>query len=185
MSLTQATEAGRVYSCEEVTAIAAVAHLGCSPAAVTWQSVGDVLSLGVTKNGGLNADAIVVFTEGAAPDIEAHLQRAGQVWSKTRFASAQLGAWLAEGLWLRLARAANECALRIAAGVSSVRVLAPVEANEVFLETDGEVLDVLARHVLFARRGRRIARLGTCWDNTGEMNEGLMAALRAAARAAA
>lgn len=205
VSLTQATEAGRVYSCEEVEAIAAVAHarglrvhmdgarfanavahLGCSSGEMTWQSGVDVLSLGVTKNGGLNADAIVIFTEGVAPDIEAHLQRAGQVWSKMRFASAQLGAWLADGLWLRLARAANEGALRIAAGaesVTGVRVLAPVEANEVFLEANGEVLDELARHVLFARRGRRIARLVTRWDNTGEEIESLVAALRAAAAA--
>ena len=71
LSITQATELGTVYSCDEITALAAVAHghgmkvhmdgarfanalmsLGCTAAEMTWKAGVDVLSFGGTKNGG-------------------------------------------------------------------------------------------------------------------------------------
>ena len=69
-----------------------------------------------------------------------NLRRAGQVWSKMRFASAQLMAYIEDGLWLRLAQASNAAAARIAAGIEGLpglRLIAPVQANEIFLELPG------------------------------------------------
>ncbi len=46
-------------------------------------------------------DAIVVFAPELADGLAVQLRRAGQVWSKMRFASAQLMAYIENGLWLR------------------------------------------------------------------------------------
>src|SRR6185312_9210172 len=113
----------------------ALARLGCSPAELSWRSGIDILSFGATKNGGALCDAIVVFDPAVADGLAVQLRRAGQVWSKMRFASAQLMAYIEEGLWLRLAAQSNAAAARIAAGIAnlhSVKLVAPVEANEIF-----------------------------------------------------
>ncbi|MBV9523574.1 MAG: low specificity L-threonine aldolase, partial [Alphaproteobacteria bacterium] len=150
VTMTQATDLGAVYSLAEVRAITelarrhglkrhmdgarfanAVARLGCTPAELTWKSGIDILSFGVTKNGGLLCDAIIVFTPDAAPGLAIHLRRAGQVWSKMRFAAAQLLSYIEDGLWLRLAGQSNAVASRIAAGLAGLRgieTLAPIEA---------------------------------------------------------
>ena len=94
VNLVQSTDLGAVYSMDEVAAISQVAHahglkvhmdgarianaiarLGCTPAQATWKSGVDILSFGITKNGGLLADAIVVFTPDVATDIGFHLRR--------------------------------------------------------------------------------------------------------------
>ena len=155
VSLTQATEWGTVYRPEEVAAIAAfarthglgvhmdgarfanaVAHLGCSPAEITWRSGVDVLSLGATKNGALCAEAVVFFDAALAADFARRRKRAGHLWSKMRFLSAQLVAYLEDDLWLANARHANAMAGRLAAGLRDApgaRLLQPVEANELFV----------------------------------------------------
>src|SRR5207244_2417152 len=151
VSLTQATDLGAVYSLDEIRAAAevakarglkahldgarfanALARLGCSPAEPTWRSGIDIMSFGATKNGGALCDAIVVFAPDIADIVAAQLRRAGQVWSKMRFASAQLIAYVENGLWLDMARASNAIAARIAAGLrelADARLLAPVEAS--------------------------------------------------------
>src|SRR6266571_7963353 len=106
VSLTQASDLGAVYPIDEIGRVAeiakarglklhmdgarfanALARLGCSPAELSWRSGVDVLSFGVTKNGGLLCDAIVVFTPDAVTALPNQLRRAGQVWSKMRFAA--------------------------------------------------------------------------------------------------
>src|SRR5213079_532867 len=156
VSLTQATDLGAVYPLDETRAVAevakrrglrlhmdgarfanAVARLGCSPADATWRSGIDIMSFGATKNGGALCDAIVVFAPDLADGLAVQLRRAGQVWSKMRFASAQLIAYVENGLWLQLAAASNAAAARIAAGIEGVpglQLVAPVEVNELFLE---------------------------------------------------
>lgn len=81
VSITQATELGTVYSVDEVRALSwmakkhslkmhmdgarfanAVAHLGCSPAEITWKAGVDVLCFGGTKNGLPVGEAVVFFT---------------------------------------------------------------------------------------------------------------------------
>ena len=189
VNLVQATDLGAVYSIAEVTAVSAVAHahglkvhmdgarfanalarLGCTPAQASWQAGVDVLSLGVTKNGGLLADAIVVFAPDTAASIGFHLRRAGLVWSKMRFASAQVIAYVADNLWLRLARQANAAAAAIAAQIGAlpgVSLLAPVQANELFVEMEPAALAGLAEDgILFYRRGPRLGRFVCRWDTT-------------------
>jgi threonine aldolase len=189
INLTQATDLGAVYRLDEIRALTdvarahglkvhmdgarfanAVARLGCSPAEATWKAGVDILSFGMTKNGGVMADAIVVFSADVAPQLAFHLRRAGQVWSKMRFASAQLIRYVEDGLWLDLARRSNAAAARIAAAVAGqpgVRLIAPVEANEVFVETSSAAMDALERAGLrFFRRGPQLARFVCRWDTT-------------------
>jgi len=200
VSLTQATDLGAVYSLDEVRAVAevakarglklhidgarfanALAWLGCSPAEPTWRCGVDIMSFGATKNGGALCDAIVVFTPDIAEILAVQLRRAGQVWSKMRFASAQLIAYVENGFWLDMARASNATAARIAAGLrdnSSASLLAPVEANELFLELPSAAMDALeADGFQFYRRSRSLARFVCRFDTTEAEADALVAAL--------
>jgi threonine aldolase len=110
------------------------------------------------------------------------LRRAGQVWSKMRFASAQLIAYVENGLWLDMARASNAVAARIATGLRDLRgarLLAPVEANEIFLELPSTTMDALETDGFqFYRRSRTLARFVCRFDTTEAEADALVAALR-------
>lgn len=189
VNVTQATDLGAVYRIDEIAALSAVARahglklhmdgarfanavarLGCAPAEVTWKAGVDIMSFGVTKNGGVLADAIIVFSPEVAAHLAFHLRRAGQVWSKMRFAAAQLMACIEDGLWLDLARRANGAAARIAEALADhprIRLLAPVEANEIFAEMAPEAMDALEQAgIRFFRRGPRLARFVCRWDTS-------------------
>jgi threonine aldolase len=200
VNITQASDLGAVYRLDDIRAITeaarkyglkvhmdgarfanAVARLGVSPAEASWRAGVDIMSFGATKNGGALCDAIVVFNPELADPLAWNLRRAGQIWSKMRFASAQLMAYVEDGLWLRLARASNAAAARIASGIDGLpglRLIAPVEANEVFLELPGEVMDGLERDGFqFYRRGRTMARFVCRFDLTDGEADALVGAL--------
>lgn len=166
VSISQATELGTAYRPAEVAALCEVAHhhglhvhmdgarfanavryLDCHPGDVTWRAGVDVLSFGATKNGALAAEAVVFFDPARAEAFGYRRKRGGHLLSKMRFISAQLEAYLADGLWLRNARHANAMATQLAAGLSGpagARLRHPVEANEVFLELPEAVIRRLA-----------------------------------------
>ncbi len=152
LSLTQATEAGTVYTPDELAALAghakargwrvhldgarfanAVVQLGCHPADISWRAGVDVLSFGMIKNGGLLAEALVVFDPALVPGLRLRRKRAGQMPSKGRFQSAQLLAMIRDDVWLRNASLANNAAQSLAAAAGN-RLMYPVEANELFLK---------------------------------------------------
>lgn len=151
ISITQATECGRVYTPAEVAAIGAlakerglglhmdgarfanaVAHLGCHPAEVTVRGGIDALTFGCVKNGGMSAEAIVFFAPDLVDVVRYRRKRAGHLQSKGRYLAAQLLAMLEGDLWLENARAANAAAREIAAACGD-RLIHPVEANEIFV----------------------------------------------------
>jgi len=155
LSLTQATECGTVYTSSEIAALTglgrahglkihmdgarfanAVASLGCAPADLTWRAGVDVLSFGATKNGALSAEAVLLFSKEHAEEFGYRRKRGGHLFSKMRFLSAQIEAYLGDGLWLRNATHANRMATRLADGLRGspgLRILYPVQANEIFL----------------------------------------------------
>jgi threonine aldolase len=201
VSVTQASDLGTVYSPADIRAIAApakprglrlhmdgarfanaVARLGCTPAEASWRCGVDIMSFGATKNGGALCDAIVVFAPELADALAVQLRRAGQVWSKMRFASAQLSAYVENGLWLDMARSSNAIAARIAAGLAGIagaRLFAPVEVNEIFLELPSAVMDALeADGFGFYRRSKTLARFVCRFDATEAEADALTAALR-------
>lgn len=156
ISLTQATEAGTVYQPAELQAIGevarrhkvrlhmdgarfanAMAFLGVPARQVTWEAGIDVLSFGATKGGAMAAEAVVFFDPALAESFAYRRMRGGHLVSKMRFVSAQLEAYLTDGLWLKLARHANAMAQRLAQGLAAipgVRLLHQVDANELFVE---------------------------------------------------
>ncbi|MEM7461875.1 MAG: low specificity L-threonine aldolase [Pseudomonadota bacterium] len=172
ISITQLTEAGTTYSLSEVSQISdiarsndiplhmdgarfanAIARLAVSPAEMTWKSGVDVLSFGGTKNGCWCAEAIVFFNEDLARDFEFIHKRAGQLYSKSSFLSAQFEALLEDGLWLKLARHANEMAALLTSHIkrsSKLRLAWQPDANEVFAIMKSEVSDeLLASDAMF------------------------------------
>jgi len=154
LSLTNATEAGAIYTVAEVKTLCGIAkdagmpchvdgarftnalvRLGCTPAELTWKAGIDVLSFGGTKNGLMGVEAVVLFNPDLAWEFELRRKRGGHLFSKHRFLSAQMEAYLTDDLWRGLARKSNRAADRLAAGILQIpgaRLLHPVEANAVF-----------------------------------------------------
>jgi len=203
ISITQATEYGRVYSPGEVAALGAfareqgmglhmdgarfanaVAHLGCAPAEVTARAGVTALSFGCVKNGGMNAEALVFFDPDLAERTRYRRKRAGHLQSKGRYLAAQVLAMIEGGLWLDNARAANAAAQEIAAAADQ-RLMHPVEANEVFITLSpaeaqalrGQGFDFYDWPAPAGAQGA--ARLVTAWNS----DAGEVAALAKAIRA--
>lgn len=196
LSLAQLTEAGTLYDTDAVAALCdiarhsgarvhmdgarfanAVATLGCTPAQASWRSGIDLLSFGATKNGGMNADAIVAFDRKTADAVRSRLKRSGQLTSKMRFMAVQLLALVDDGLWLRNARHANAMARRLRdrlAMCADVEILHAVDGNHLFLR----LAEPLARHLGAAgalpwrsgsdEQGRPIYRLVTSFATAAE-----------------
>ena len=182
VSITQASEYGRCYTPEELTAIGAlaqerglglhvdgarfanaVAHLGCSP--IQAAGPAQALSFGCVKNGAMSAEAIVFFDPALADQVRYRRKRAGHLQSKGRFLAAQLLAMLEGDLWLENARAANAAAEAIAAEADG-RLLHPVEANEVFVTLSAAERQALrGQGYEFYDWGADAARFVASWDS--------------------
>jgi len=154
VTVTNATEAGTVYAPDEVAALAKVAkeaglavHMdgarfanalvaaGCTPAEMTWKAGIDVLSFGGTKNGCMGVEAVIIFDPAKAWEFELRRKRGGHLFSKHRYLSAQMDAYLDGDLWLRLAGRANDAAQALSHGILSIPgayLLHPTQANAVF-----------------------------------------------------
>ena len=119
----------------------AIARLGVSPAEATWKAGVDVLALGATKGGAMAAEAVIFFDPARAAAMGERRKRAGHLMSKHRFVAAQFDAFLTDGLWLTLARHANQMADQLAQKLSEIgfRPVWPVEANLVFAVLPQEV----------------------------------------------
>jgi threonine aldolase len=94
----------------------------------------------------LAAEALLVFDRTLAAELGFRRKRAGHLWSKMRYLSAQLLAYLTDDLWLRNARRANEMAARLAEGLrglAGIRLVQPVEANELFVAMPQTLIDRL------------------------------------------
>jgi len=155
LSLTQVTEAGTVYTLDEISMLCAeaksrgfkthmdgarfangIVSLGCSAADMTWKAGIDVLSFGATKNGALAAEAVIVFDLELAEELKYRRMRAGHLLSKSRFVAAQLIAYLQDELWIKNARHANDMSKRLADGLrksNKLRHAFDVDANLQFV----------------------------------------------------
>ncbi|MBF0468732.1 MAG: low specificity L-threonine aldolase [Desulfamplus sp.] len=161
ISITQASEAGLVYTPAEIKDICdvaknsglhihmdgarfanAVASLEAAPAQLSWKSGVDVLSLGATKCGALCAEALLFFKKDLAENFIHHRKRTGHLVSKGRFLGAQFAGWLKDRHWLDLARNANTQAAALAEDILSFKDLHiawPVQANELFVIMPSEL----------------------------------------------
>jgi threonine aldolase len=161
LSITQATERGAIYTPSEIAALAKIAHdrgmavhmdgarfanalvaQTATAAELTWKAGVDVMSFGVIKNGGMNAEAVVFFDPGRVADFEFRRKRAGQLFCKGRYAAVQLLAYLESGLWKRNAERANQLAARIAAAAPQF-LSVPFATNQVFMQLGQARIDAL------------------------------------------
>ncbi|MFT3975453.1 MAG: beta-eliminating lyase-related protein [Amaricoccus sp.] len=154
LSLTNATEAGTVYTPADVARLSglarrhglpvhmdgarfanALAFLGCTPAELTWRAGVDVLSFGGTKNGCMGVEAVILFDPARAWEFELRRKRGGHLFSKHRYLSAQMEGYLGDDLWRTLAGEANARARQLSQGLAALpgaRLMHPTEANAVF-----------------------------------------------------
>lgn len=153
VSITQVTERGSVYTLEELQSLCSVAKeyglpvhldgarftnalvaLNCSPAEMTWKAGVDAVSFGGTKNGLMGVEAVVFFDESKAWEFELRRKRGAHLFSKHRYLSAQMAAYLRDDLWLRSARQANANCARLADGLraAAAEFLHEPQANMIF-----------------------------------------------------
>ncbi len=203
LSLTNVTEAGTVYTPAEIAALTALAkarglpcHLdgarfanalvatGASPAEMTWKAGIDVLSFGGTKNGCMGVEAVVLFDPAKAWEFELRRKRAGHLFSKHRFLSAQFDAYLEGDLWLTLAAQANAMGQSLVQGLARVpgaSLRHPAPANMLFpWLAPGTNARAAARGAVYYAmedQGREYARFVASWSTTQEDVDQLIAAL--------
>ena len=174
LSVAQTTEVGTLYTVEELNILSglakqhelvfhmdgarfgnAIAAAGCDPADLTWRAGIDVLSFGATKNGAMAAEAVIFFRKELAIEFGRQRMRGGHLLSKSRYLSAQLLAYLKDGLWLELALKANSSARYLRDGLvelPGVKVNYEVEGNAVFAQLPMSMLEgLLAQGFLFHR----------------------------------
>ncbi len=190
LSLTQATELGTVYTVEEVRALTAVArrlglivhmdgtrlanaiaHLGCSPAEITWQAGVDVLCFGGVKNGLGAGEAVIFFDPALAHEFEWRVKQAGHLNSKMRLVTAPWAALLEHNVWLDNARHANAMAKRLAAHivkVPGINLMEKVEANAVFADIPTKLQSAVRAKGwrFYTFLGETGCRLMCAWDTT-------------------
>lgn len=206
LSLTNLTEAGTAYTPAEIAELTALAkarglpcHLdgarfanalvatGATPAEMTWKAGIDVLSFGGTKNGCMGVEAVVLFDPAKAWEFELRRKRAGHLFSKHRYLSAQMEAYLTDGLWLRLAAQANRMGQSLAAGLATVpgvSLMHDAPANMLFPTwPQGTNARAAARGAIYypmpAPEGLESGRLVASWSTTQAEVDALLAALRA------
>ncbi|MEL7182791.1 MAG: beta-eliminating lyase-related protein [Pseudomonadota bacterium] len=155
LSLTNVTEAGTLYSLDELAALTDLAHqagipthldgarfanacvaLDCSAADLAQGF--DMVSFGGTKNGCMAVEAVVMRDPAKHWELQLRRKRAAQLWSKHRFLSVQMHAYLEEDLWRTNARAANAAGQRLAAGLRALGadIVWPPDANMIFCRLD-------------------------------------------------
>ncbi|MGB4441178.1 MAG: low specificity L-threonine aldolase [Coriobacteriia bacterium] len=190
VSITQSTEYGTVYRPDELAAIAATAHahglrvhvdgarlanaaatLGCSLGEACAGA--DAVSFGATKNGAVLAECVVLLDPALAADFKYLRKQSAQLASKMRFVSAQFIALLEGDVWRENASNANAMAQRLASAVREmpgVRIIQPVEANEIFAALPHDAIAPLQAEFDFYTWNERAdeVRWVTSWDTTAD-----------------
>ncbi len=199
LSITNATEYGLAYSADETASLGdfckqrglgfhldgarfanAVASTGASPADLTWRAGVDALSFGFVKNGGMNAEALILFKSGMADNIRRIRKRSGHLMSKGRYAAAQILAMLDGDLWRDNAVAANAAATALADACGPQRLVHRVEANELFVRmSPPEAAALRAQGFDFYDWAPGEVRLVTSWDQDMDAVAALAQAIRA------
>ncbi|MEN9645246.1 MAG: hypothetical protein RL238_1915 [Actinomycetota bacterium] len=188
VSFTCPTDFGTVYTADELKAVVdvaaerglrahldgarlanAIASLHCSPTAITRDVGLHAFSLGAIKNGVMSTDAIVSLDPAVSEQLLYRTKRAGHVASKMRFQSAQLIAYLTDGLWVKLAKQANAAMVELARGVKALglELVTEPQANIAFVRIDEIAWRAwAAAGVQFYDIDTELIRLVTSWQTT-------------------
>ena len=204
LTITQLSEYGTAYSLDELKTLCDIAHdyglyvhmdgarfanalvgLDCSPAEMSWKLGVDALSFGATKNGALGAEAVIFFTENLASEFGYKRKRAGHLFSKMRYISAQLEGYLDDDVWLQNARHANQAATRLQMGlsaISGVECAYDVGGNELFVHLPEQVVKALNEvgysFYNWPWGGKDCQRLVTAWNTNPQDVEGFISTVQ-------
>jgi len=190
ITITQTTELGTVYRPQEIRELADFAHtynmklhmdgarlsnaaafLDLPLQAITTDCGVDVLSFGLTKNGGIFGETVVFLNSQVPKDFKYFRKQSTQLHSKMRFISAQYCALLENDLWLKNAAHANEMAqiLRNSlADIPGITITQPVESNGVFAIVPPHIIEPLMKDFFFYMwdEHRNEVRWMTSFDTT-------------------
>jgi threonine aldolase len=202
VSITQSTELGTLYSPDEVTALADVAHrygmalhmdgarianatvaLGGDVRSFTVDAGVDVISFGGTKNGMMYGEAVVFLAPEHAARAKIIRKLVSQLPSKMRYISAQFDALLADDLWLRNAAHANAMARRLHEGVHDLPGLSldgEPAVNSLFPRLPRPAIDALQAWATFYDWDVATdqVRWMTAWDTSVEDVDRMIAGVR-------
>ena len=171
ISIAQVTEMGTIYTKSEIEKITDYAHengifvhmdgarlcnaavsLSCSLREITVDAGVDVLSLGLTKNGAMNAEAIIFFNKKLSENFKYYRKQGMQLASKMRFMSVQFETLLSNDLWKKNAEHANKMATTLAEKVvefPQIQITQEVQANGVFAIVPSEIISKLQEQFFF------------------------------------
>ena len=204
VAISQVTECGTCYTLEELRALSvfcrseglrlyadgarlanAAARLGCSLADIAAPM--DVLSFGGTKNGAVDAEAVVVMAEDLVTGAAFQRKQQMQLASKMRYVAAQFLGLLEDRLWLRNATRANLMARRLAdglRGVPGLELWQKVESNAVFASLPPAHIERLQRDGDFYvwDQAGYVVRWMTAFDTTEAEVDEFVAAVRETAQ---
>ncbi len=204
VSITQVTERGGVYTLDEIGAICdvakshnmpvhldgarfanAVAALGCTPAEMSWKAGVDAVSFGGTKNGLMAVEAAILFDPEKSFEFELRRKRAAHLFSKLRYLSAQMLAYLTDDLWLEMASEANRTGQKLAKALpdAGARLADPADASLMYVDWDRQAEERLRKtDAQFSsseiENDRFLARLVTNWATTDDDVESFITALK-------
>ena len=189
LDITQISELGTIYTIDKLKELTDIAHknnllihmdgarfanacasLNCKPSEISWKSGIDIMSLGATKNGAMACELIVIFNKDITDDIDRRQKRAGHLWSKNRYMSAQIIKWIEDDRWFKAAKKANNFAKQIHDILSSnknIKIPFAVEGNMVFAEISANLQKYLLENkVKFNKwpKGKNLTRFVASWD---------------------
>lgn len=151
--ISQSTEVGTIYSKAELTAISKSckknglflfidgARLGAAMNShvndLTYADIAnlsDAFYIGGTKNGAMYGEAIVIVNNAMKTDFRTILKQRGALLSKTAAIGIQFEALLKNNLLDKLAKHANDMAIKMAQGITKAgyELMNPAETNMIF-----------------------------------------------------
>lgn len=194
LSITQATELGTLYSCDEIRELCEFAHahgmrvhldgarianavaaLGGSERLfrdLTFGAGVDAVSFGGTKNGMFGAEAVLLRPSASHGRQHYVRKQAAQLPSKARYCAAQFVEALSDGLWLETAERANVAATRLYEALRDVESLrlSPPAVNSLYPIIESPAKERLQEWCFFWDwdETRSQVRWMTSWDTTDE-----------------
>lgn len=188
--ISQCTELGTVYTCEEIKTLADYVHqfgmylhldgarlanaaitLGKTFKEMTVDCGVDIMSFGGTKNGLLMCEAVIAFRPELAENLKYLRKQCAQLYSKMRYVSCQCIPYLEQGLWHRNAENANHMASMLRSRIEALGIdsfTQKTEANILLLRLPKDITEKLLKDYFFyiwdEMNGE--IRLVTSWDTT-------------------
>lgn len=204
--ISNTTELGSVYTSRELRALSGVCRrlglplyldgarlgmaLACEGSGLSLPVIADccdVFTIGMTKQGALFGEAVVVVDPGLQRDFTSLIKQRGGLMAKGWLMGLQFEALMEDGLYLDLSEQAVDLALKMREGLKALGLdfLTDSPSNQQFPILPDSAVEKLRRSINFnvigrQAEGRSAIRLCTGWATREEEIDALLAALREA-----